>query len=147
MRLTLDWEPFYEIARTDLPYREKLRQYAQIARRRFDADRFEEFCATHLPHLHEVAWEFFAGDVAKDAVRQKVAALYPAREVEEYTELFFARIQLWRQDGAQGRRRARRGHRAGISLEEIRTARESAKAMKPPPPGSRRLGERIAVAR
>jgi hypothetical protein len=103
MRLTLDWEPFYEIARTGLPYREKLRQYAQIARRRFDADRFEEFCATHLPHLHEVAWEFFAGDVAKDAVRQKVAALYPAREVEEYTELFFARIQQWREDvGAKG---------------------------------------------
>jgi hypothetical protein len=29
---------------------------------------------------------------------QKVAALYPSQEVEEYTELFFGRIQQWRED-------------------------------------------------
>ena len=39
--------------------------------------RFEEFCAKHLGHLDEVLWEFFGTDIAKDAVRQKVAALFP----------------------------------------------------------------------
>jgi len=96
MRKTLDWDPFYEIAETDAPYREKLSAYAKIARKRLDSARFEEFCAKQLAHLPEAAWEFFGTDVAKDAVRQKVAALYPAGEVEQFTELFWERIQQWR---------------------------------------------------
>ena len=43
-----------------------------------------------------MVWEFFATDEAKDAVRQKVAALFPAHEVEQFTELFWDRIQTWR---------------------------------------------------
>lgn len=98
MRLNHDWEPFYAVARKDIPYEEKLRAYARIARKRFDAERFEEFCTEHLSSLHEVTWEFFATDTARDAVRQKVAALYPEREVEAFTELFWSRIQRWRED-------------------------------------------------
>jgi hypothetical protein len=97
MRRSLDWEPFYEVAKRDLPYRERLRGYAAIARQRLDADRFEEFCATHLAHLDEVVWEFFATPVAKDAVRKKVAALFPAHEIEPFTELFWNRIGAWRE--------------------------------------------------
>jgi hypothetical protein len=98
-RRTLDWEPFYAIAaQKDLPYRERLRAYAKVAEERFDAARFEEFCARHLAHLDEVAWEFFGTDTARDAVRKKVAALYPPHEVEPFTELFWKRIQMWRAD-------------------------------------------------
>jgi hypothetical protein len=97
MRRTLDWEPFYAIAaERDMPYRERLRAYAAIAAERFETARFEEFCARHLPHLDEVAWEFFATPVARAAVRAKVAALFPAHEVEPFTELFWKRIQAWR---------------------------------------------------
>ncbi len=95
-RKTLDWDPFYEVAATDAPYRDKLRQYAAIAAQRFETDRFEEFCAEHLANLDEVTWEFFATPVAKAAVRSKVAALFPAHEVEQFTELFWNRIQAWR---------------------------------------------------
>ncbi len=97
MRLNQDWAPFVAVADTDLPYREKLRRWAAIAHERFETARFTEFCATHLPHLEEVTREFFATETAKDAVRQKVAALYPAHEVESFTELFWARIQDWRE--------------------------------------------------
>ncbi|MFO0565620.1 MAG: hypothetical protein U0263_08155 [Polyangiaceae bacterium] len=98
MRKTLDFEPFYAIAETDAPYRDKLRAYAKIARERFDTDRFEEFCAQHLSHLDEVAHEFFGTPVAKEAFRKKTAALYPAHEVEQFTELFWQRVQKWRTD-------------------------------------------------
>jgi hypothetical protein len=97
-RRTLDWDPFYAVAARDLPYRERLREYAKIAEQRFDLARFEEFCATHLAHLDEVAWEFFATPAAREAVRKKVAALFPAHEVESFTELFWRRIQAWRAD-------------------------------------------------
>ncbi|MCC7141630.1 MAG: hypothetical protein IT349_05955 [Candidatus Eisenbacteria bacterium] len=103
MRRTLDWDPYYEVAARGLSFADRLDGYARIARQRLEADRFEEFCATHLRHVDEVAWDFFGSDLAKDAVRQKVTALFPAHEIEEFTELFWKRIQLWRQRSAGGR--------------------------------------------
>jgi len=101
VRHNLDWSPYFEIAATDLPYREKLARYAAIARRTFDAEAFGDFCSRHLGHLDAVADEFFGTEQARDAVRQKVAALFPAHEVEPFTELFYGRIQQWR--AAEGR--------------------------------------------
>ena len=101
VRHNLDWGPYFEVAAEDLPYREKLRRYALIARQTLDSDAFEEFCARHLSHLDAVADEFFGTEQARDAVRQKVAALFPAHEVEEFTELFFGRIQKWRAEEAR----------------------------------------------
>jgi hypothetical protein len=110
MRQTLDWEPFYEVAREgDLPYRERLRRYAAIARRRFELDRFEEFCERHLAHLPAVADEFFASPQCREAVRLKVSALYPEHEVEPFTDLFFRRIQSWREREGGGARTAPSG--------------------------------------
>ena len=93
MHANLDWQSFFEIADEDLSPRERLTAYARLARERFEAERFEEFCATHLAHLDEVADEFFASEIARDAVRQKVTALFPEHEIEEFTELFWQRIQ------------------------------------------------------
>jgi hypothetical protein len=45
-----------------------------------------------------VSHAFFATPRAKEAVRLKVAALFPAHEVEMFTELFWNRIQAWRAD-------------------------------------------------
>lgn len=101
-RPNLDWEPFFAVAREDLPFREKLSRYGRIARERFDADRFEAFCAQHLPHLDEVVRDFFATQAAKDAVRAKVAALFPAHEVESFTEHFWDKLQQWRRDDGAG---------------------------------------------
>ncbi len=102
-RKNLDWEPFYAVAKQDLPYRDKLRAYAKIANDRFETARFEEFCATHLPHLDEVAWEFFGTENAKAAFRAKVTALFPKHEVEQFTELFWRRVQAWREDNQHAR--------------------------------------------
>lgn len=102
MKKTLDWDPYYAIAAEDLPYRERLAKYAAVAHERLDTARFEEFCAKHLAHLDEVAWTYFGSDEAKDAVRQKVTSLYPVGEVDAFTELFWGRIQKWREDTGSG---------------------------------------------
>lgn len=99
MRRTLDWAPFYEVAKLDLSYAEKLDRYAAIAEARLEKDRFEEFCHKHLGHLDEVANDFFGAPEARQAVREKTAALFPAHEVEQFTELFWQRIQAWRNAG------------------------------------------------
>ena len=96
MRRTLDWQPYYDVLDRDLPYRERLAEYGRIARERLESDRFAEFCDRHLSHLDEVALEFFAGDVAHDAVSQKVAFLFPEHEIEKFTAHFWGLIELWR---------------------------------------------------
>jgi hypothetical protein len=100
MRWNLDWAPYFEAAAKDAPFEEKLKAYAAIARKRLEADRFEEFCAKHLAHLDEVAAEFFATSACRDAVRGKVAQLFPAHEVDAFTEHFFEAIQQARHEEA-----------------------------------------------
>ena len=95
-RSRLDWTPYFEIADSEAPYEEKLAAYAAIAHERFQTDEFESFCATHLAHLDGVVHDFFATDVAYDAVRQKVATLFPEHEITIFTDLFWERIQRWR---------------------------------------------------
>jgi hypothetical protein len=103
MRRNLDWEPFYKIADRDLPPRERLSEYAKIAHERFETEKFRDFCRTNLGHLDELAYDFFGSDKLRDAIHQKVSALFPAHEIDEFTELFWSRVQLWReQEGARG---------------------------------------------
>lgn len=99
VRHNLDWQPFFDIAAKDISFADKLDGYAKIAEARLERDRFEEFCAKHLAHLDDVTNDFFTTPEAKDAVRRKTAALFPAHEVERFTELFWARIQTWRASG------------------------------------------------
>ena len=96
MKTNLDWHEYFAIADQDIPFEEKLAAYVKLARRHFDVDAFESFCATHLSQLDEVADEFFASEIVHDAIRQKVESLFPAHEVEIFTELFWHRVQEWR---------------------------------------------------
>jgi len=102
MKTNLDWGDYFAIADSDLDFEEKLAGYVKLARQRFDVDAFEEFCATHLPHLDEQAREFFATDTVHDAIRQKVTALYPEHEIDSFTELFWNRVQEWRRTEGAG---------------------------------------------
>ncbi|MCA8968307.1 MAG: hypothetical protein KDC95_00935 [Planctomycetes bacterium] len=96
MRLNLSWGEFFEVD-PDLPYRERLTAYANIARKRFDADAFESFCKSELADLDSIAWDWFGTEDCHNAIRAKVAALYPEDEHDEFSELFWRRVQLWRE--------------------------------------------------
>ena len=109
MKPTLDWEPFFAVARKDLPFRERLAAYADIARERYEADRFTEFCETHLSQLDEVAWEFFGSQACLDLVRGKVEALFPVHEVDRFTAHFWGLVQFWRKTEADRMGRAATG--------------------------------------
>ena len=107
--VNLDWQPYFDVAKRDLPFRERLRAYADITRERMEADRFREFCETHLSHLDEVVWEFMGTERARELIRAKVAALYPVHEVDEFTDHFYGLVQFWRKtEGDRLRRVAAR---------------------------------------
>ncbi|MDJ0938776.1 MAG: hypothetical protein QNJ00_03305 [Woeseiaceae bacterium] len=97
MHANLNWDRYFAIAAEDKPFEDKLDDYAAIAREYFEYDEFHEFCDKHLGDLDEIAHEFFGSEIVLDAIRQKVEALYPEHEVEEFTTLFWDRIQAWRQ--------------------------------------------------
>jgi|CXWL01.1.fsa_nt_gi hypothetical protein len=103
MRINLDWQPYYAVLEQGLPLRERLAAYAGIARQRFEVERFHAFCDEHLANLDEVTWEFFGTAVAKDAVRKKVTALFPAHEIDQFTDHFWQKIQDWRRDTSSGK--------------------------------------------
>jgi hypothetical protein len=107
MPMNLDWQPYFDVAARDMPFRERLAGYAAITRQRMEADRFAEFCAKHLAHLDEVALEFFGTDLARDIVRQKVTALYPKHEIDTFTDHFFGLVGFWRKTEADRLARAR----------------------------------------
>jgi len=96
MRKNLDWAPYFAIAEQDLPYRERLRAYADIARERFEAVHFADFCEEHLANLDEVVLDFFSTERARELVREKVAALFPSHEVERFTAHFWGLLAFWR---------------------------------------------------
>ncbi len=102
MRKCLDWQPYYELAEQEMPYRQRLAAYAAIGHQRMETDRFREFCDQHLSQLDELAHEYFGELSVRDAIRQKVAALFPPHEIDEFTELFWQRIQQWRSDQLAG---------------------------------------------
>ncbi len=103
MRKNMDWDPFYAVADSDRSQAEKLKAYAAIAHERLETEKFREFCRTRLGHLDEVAYNFFGSDIMRDAIHQKVSAIFPANEIDEFTELFWERVQMWRrQEGERG---------------------------------------------
>lgn len=103
MHANLNWERYFAIAARDLPFEDKLSEYAKLALDYFHYDDFLEFCERHLGHLDEVAHAFFGTETVRDAIRQKVEALYPEHEIDEFTELFWGRIQAWREQDTAAR--------------------------------------------
>ena len=93
MKTNLDWHDYFAIADSERSFEEKLSGYTALARQRFDVDAFEEFCATHLSQLDEVAHEFFATETVRGAIREKVTALYPEHEIDSFCDLFWNRVQ------------------------------------------------------
>ncbi len=84
MRTNLDWEPFFEIASGELPYREKLHRVRRASRA--STSRRERSSRSSARSTWRTSTRWPTSSSARrrrsDAIRKKVAALYPAHEVE-----------------------------------------------------------------
>ncbi len=94
-RLNLDWDTFLAARNPELDLDAQLDVYDELAKKHFDSDRFDEFCAKHLSHLDEIAVDVFSSPAMREIIRAKVAALYPAHEVESFTDHFFGLVRFW----------------------------------------------------
>ena len=95
MRITMDFDPYFEIADSDRSYTEKLIAYEQLADEHFEQERFEEFRAEQLPHLDQVMWELARSPEFDHMLVQTVTDTFPAHEHERFIAHYRGLIEHW----------------------------------------------------
>ena len=95
MRFDLGWSDYTDIADSIADYDERIAAFGGLARNRLDAAEFEAFSESAFADLDEVALDYFAGDRCRGIVRHKVETLFPADEVDRFTDHFFGLIEFW----------------------------------------------------
>ena len=99
MRPNLDWQPYFDIADTDAPYEEKLKGYAAIARERLQTDAVRGVLRRSTSAISiRCSGTSSAPTRPATPCGRRSTAMYPDHEVDEFTEMFWSRIQQWRQD-------------------------------------------------
>jgi hypothetical protein len=84
MRVSQDIAAFFGIGdRDDLSYEEKLAEYRKLADEYFQTELYEEFCAEALPHLDEIALDWFGSPELDELLVEVVTATFPAHEHDE----------------------------------------------------------------
>jgi hypothetical protein len=84
MRVGQDLGSYFAVGdREDLGYEEKLALYRELSDRHFQTELYAEFCREALPHLEELAHDWFASGDFDELLVQVVTATFPPHEHEE----------------------------------------------------------------
>jgi hypothetical protein len=95
-RLDLSTEHYFAIADDPaLCYDEKLAAYGALADQYFETERYQEFCATSLPHLDEVVLEWVESPQFDQLLVQTVQSVYPASEHDQFIAHLRGLLSMW----------------------------------------------------
>jgi hypothetical protein len=95
-RLDLETRRFFEIGdRTDLSYEEKLAAYRDLSDEYFETERYNDFCASSLPHIDEVVLDWVASEEFDGLIVETVRTTYPAHEHERFLGHFRGLVGQW----------------------------------------------------
>jgi hypothetical protein len=98
-RLDLETDKFFEIADDrGTSYGQKLDAYRELADGYFEVDRYNDFCASQLPHLDEIVLDWVAGPDFDELLVGTVRATYPANEHDQFIAHFRGLLGLWVRD-------------------------------------------------
>ena len=99
MRLNQRTREYFQIGDDpDLTYEEKLDRYAELADAYYQADRFEEFCATALPHLDELTVEYVESTEFDDLVVRAIRLEVEPERQDEMIERCRSLTARWAAD-------------------------------------------------
>jgi hypothetical protein len=88
-RLDLDTRHYFEIGdREDLSYGEKLARYRRLAEEYFEAERYQDFCDSRIPHVDEMVSEWIASQEFDELLVDTVRTTYPPHEHERFVAHF-----------------------------------------------------------
>jgi hypothetical protein len=98
----VDSAPWFAIAdRTDLSYDDKLAAYRGLADSYFDAERYQDFCASRLGDLDEAALDYFSGPDFDRVLVDTVTSTFPAHEHETFVPHYRGLVGAWCTDEAR----------------------------------------------
>jgi hypothetical protein len=96
MRVSQNTRDYFAVGdRDELTYEEKLAEYRKLADAYFQVDLYEEFCAETLPHLDELARDWFASSDFDSLLVDVVTATFPAHEHEEMVARHRGLVGQW----------------------------------------------------
>jgi hypothetical protein len=99
MHIDVDARPWFEIGDDDSrTYEEKLVDYRRLADAHFQTEEYAEFCDTALPHLDELAHEWFTGGEFDRLLVDTVCTTFPAHEHEQFAAHYRGLIAAWSRD-------------------------------------------------
>jgi hypothetical protein len=97
--LFADLDPWFEISdREDLSYGEKLAAYRRLADGHFEADRYAEFCATHLAGLDELVLEYVESPDFDRLLVDTVTSTFPPHEHDQFVPHYRGLLAAWARD-------------------------------------------------
>ncbi len=100
-RLDLETDRFFEVGDDPgMTYAEKLDAYRKLADSYFEADRYQDFCATHLAHVDEIVLDWVAGPDFDRLLTDTVRSTYPAHEHDKFVAHLRGLLGLWARDEA-----------------------------------------------
>src|SRR5262249_62088909 len=94
--IALDPRQYIAIVDRDEPtYSYKIAAYRRLADRYFDADAYQDFCATYLSTVDERVLDWVKGPDFDQLLLDTVTATYPAHEQEWFLAHFHGLIDKW----------------------------------------------------
>ncbi len=102
MRLTMDLEPWFEIADSGASYDEMLAAYRRLADEELDDERYREFVAEQLAHLDEVMWHYVDSQEFDDLLVRTVRTTFPDHEHDQFIAHYRGLLGMYLRDAADG---------------------------------------------
>ena len=96
MRLDGEMRRFYDIADdATRSWENKLAAYRRLTDEYIEAERYAEFCATHLPHVDEAMVDYITSAEFDDHLVRTVMAAFPAHEHEQFIARYRGLMSAW----------------------------------------------------
>jgi hypothetical protein len=99
MRINQNTRDYFAIGdRDDLTYEEKLAEYRKLVDAFFQVEQYEEFCAEALPHIDEIAHDWFGSPDFDDLLVSVVQQTFPAHEHDAMIARHRGLVGAWVED-------------------------------------------------
>jgi hypothetical protein len=98
-RYDLDTRRYFDIGdRTDLSYAHKLAAYRRLADDYFDVERYNDFCASRLPHLDDVVLDWVESAEFDRLLVDTVRSTFPPHEHDQFIGHYRGLLGAWARD-------------------------------------------------
>ena len=95
----MDTRRYFAIGdREDLSYEEKLDAYRGLTDEYFEVERYQAFCAEHLPNVDEAMVEYIASDEFDGLLVDTVRTTFPRHQHEHFVAHYRGLLGAWVHD-------------------------------------------------